>query len=182
MFCGVDQIFNFMCCAVDEHSHDFFLWMLFDRFCCGGDRKVNILLAECVTTTTCADIFSKFMLLFPFSCCKRTPSSHAHTYMNEWMMNAASSHILLYLFRCVSKIDSFQVLKLDGNEICEEGVAKVTSILLKSGKTLGGKCCLLCVYPVCSYNRVITWCDFIYIYINVHMLCPIYVRVISHGW
>lgn len=38
----------------------------------------------------------------------------------------------------MSKLDSFLLLKLDGNEICEEGVARVTSILAKSGKTLGG--------------------------------------------
>ena len=52
--------------------------------------------------------------------------------------------VLLTLFRCVSKIESFRMLKLDGNEICEEGVSKITSILLKSGKILGGTLCFLC--------------------------------------
>lgn len=39
--------------------------------------------------------------------------------------------------RCVCKIETFKLLKLDGNEICEEGVALVMSILAKHGKTLG---------------------------------------------
>ena len=45
----------------------------------------------------------------------------------------------VYIVRVVSAIASFELLCIDGNQICSEGVALLQTVLGAANKTLGGE-------------------------------------------
>lgn len=43
-----------------------------------------------------------------------------------------------YFSRAVSKLKSFHLLKIDGNQIAERGVEEIRGVIMRAGKLLGG--------------------------------------------
>ncbi len=42
------------------------------------------------------------------------------------------------IYSSLKKFKEFEILKLNGNEICAEAVVKITNIFASSGKIIGG--------------------------------------------